>query len=494
MKPSIIFEEFKKAMLALVGDKQATTTALESATIALESIHKPTNYDVHSTIKKLGNITRAASLSQNESDALNAIGVACEGKLTKEVRENLKKVSAPYFEVCKKYDDAVSSAKAKIADLERQLSSVESSAAALVTKRDKALGKFFTDILVRICEQFEAKAPTGRLVAELREYALRAHNDDLGEFEGSLTDLSNCDSGKSPDAPKAYLVGLELPYLSEFIGELGNVVAAPIGVPDLTDDGTPKPPSEPAKVKWKTLAVGYSGETLNRDEISNKSFVRLVALSRRIVKHAQKGVLSTNRAAEKAGILNNRIDQFVFTSIRQFDKVLQGGINLAVKQAVETSGKDLSALNCLTSSPIVYKESTGFNLADFRAYIEDCLPHLEFKKGVWVLRSQRAIENRKLGAFGIHLFGQVPARLILDKPPLFPIIDWLQFRELKKLYSREAAAANKAAKADYANAWREFEESFPLDHQLATLETQLDNLDRERNALADKAAKLKAAM
>ena len=106
----------------------------------------------------------------------------------------------------------------------------------------------------------------------------------------------------------------------------------------------------------------------------------------------------------------------------------------------------------------------------------------------------RAIENRKLGAFGVHLFGQVPARLVTDKPPIFPILDWLQFRELKRLYSREAAAANKAAKADYANAWREYEESFPLESQLETLEAQLSKIDAERQSLADKAAKLKAAL
>lgn len=494
MKPSIVFEEFKKAMLALTGDKQAATIALESATIALESMVKPANYDVHSTIQKLGNITRAVSLSQNESEALNAIDVACEGKLTKEVRENLKKVSAPYFEVCKKYDDAVNASKGKIADLEKNLSSIEGSAATLVVKRDKELGKFFTDTLVRICEQFGAKAPTGRLIAELKAHALNASKDDLGEFEDSLIELSNCDSGKSPDAPKAYLGGLELPYLAEFIGELGTVVAAPAGLPDLTDDGALKPPAEPVRKKWQEFAIKFDGEVLNRDVIADKAFTRLMALSRRIVNHAQKGVLSTIRAAEKAGILNNRIDQFVFTSIRQFDKVLQGGINIAVKQAVETNGKDLSLLNRLTNSSIVYKESTGFNLADFRTYIEDCLPHLQFKAGVWSLRSQRAIENRELGSFGVHLFGKVPARLVTDKPPLFPIIDWLQFRELKRIYSKEAAQANKAAKADYANAWKEYEEAFPLEHQLSTLETQLERIDAERQSLADKAAKLKAAL
>lgn len=494
MKPSIIFEELKKSMLALVNDKQDATNAIEGATNALGSIVKPANYDVHSTIQKLGNITRAVSLSQNESEALNSIGVTCEGKLTKEVRENLKKVSAPYFEVCKKYDDAVCSAKNKIAELEKKLSSIEGSATALDMKRDNALGKFLTDILIGIAGQFGVKAPTGRLIAELKAYALKASNDDLSEFEDSLVELAKCDSSKSPDAPKSYLVGLELPYLSEFIGGLGAVVAAPVVEPDLTNDGALKPPTEPVRKNWKEFAVKYDGEVLNRDTVADKAFTRLMALSRRIVKHAQKGTLSTIRAAEKSGLLEGRVEQIVFTSVRQFDKILQGAVNIAVRQAVETSGKDLSALNCLTSSPVIYKESTGFNLHDFRAYIEDVLPHLEFKKGVWVMRSQRALENRGLGAFGVHLFGQVPARLITDKPPLFPVIDWLQFRELKKLYSKEVAAANKAAKADYANAWREFEESFPIEHQLATLETQLENLEKERNALAEKAAKLKAAM
>lgn len=494
MKPSIILQDFKKNMLSLAADKSSATDSIDNAKMAVDAIAKPVNYDVYSTVKKLATITRAVSLSDSESLALSAIGVTCEGKLSKDVRDNLKKVSTPFIALCEKYDADCLAASDKVAKLETKLADIERDATGEVSKRDKGIEKFLNSVSVTIAKQFGVNPPTGRFIAETRDYVLGCNSEDLAEFEGALLELSKCDSSKSPSACKSYLVGLELPYLSEFINKLGNVVAAPAQDPNLEPDNAPTPPTEPVRKKWREFAVSYAEECFNRDELTNKSFVRLMALSRRIVKHAQTGVLSTIRAAEKSGIISGRLDSAVMLTIGNMHKILQGGINAGVRLAVETGGKDLSILNKVTQSPLVWGEKTGFNLADFKTYIEDVLPHLEFKKGVWVIRSQRALENRGLGSFGVHLFGQVPARLVTDKPPLFPMLDWLQFRELKRLYTREAAAANKAAKADYQNAWREFEESFPLETQIETLEAQLSKLDAERQALADKAAKLKAAL
>lgn len=515
IKPSLVLANYKTKMAAITADKMATMAAIEAEKAKLVDalpfevkegqifVIKPTNYEHAPIIRKLLNITRAVSLSNNETDALSAIGVQCEGaKLTKTVRENLAKVAKPFLELCDKYESEASKVAETIAHFELRLSNIADSEIIAATVRDNALSSFFKATALDIANAFKVERPCGRYVAELVNFvsslkASREDNERLEEFEGSLIDLAACDSSKSPSAEKSYLSGLGLANLSAFIGGLGCPVAAPVTVPDVSagyDDGTPKPPVLAAKKKWQEFAREYSGELHNRDTIADKAFSRLLALGKRVALHAQKGTLSSIRVAEKSGIVSGRTDQIILGTIGQMHKILQGGINLGVRLAVETSGKDLSVLNRVTNCPLIWTKSTGFSLADFKTYIEDCLPHLEFKKGTWQLRSKKALENRKLGSFGIYIFGQLPACLVCDKPPVFPLLDWLQFRELKKQFSREAAAANKAAKAEYENAWLEYEESFPLDKQLETLESTLAAIDAERAAVVEKAAKLKAAL
>lgn len=515
IKPSLALANFKAKIVAIAADKKAAINAIEAEQAKLVNalpldikegqifVIKPDNFQHAPIVRKLLNITRAVSLSNSETAALAAIGVQCEGgKLSKTVRENLAIVAKPFLELCDKYDSEAAKIAETIAHFKLRLSNLADSEIRAATVRDNALNTFFKTTAINTSAAFGVSAPNGRYIAELLAYvgslkATKEDNDNLAEFEGSLIELANCDSSKSPQAAKGYLSGLGLANLAEFVGGLGNVVKAPETMPDVEagyDDGTPKPPVLAAKKKWQEFAREYSGDLTNRDTVTDKAFVRLLALGKRVAMHAQRGTLSSIRAAEKSGIVSGRLDSAIMLTIGNMHKILQGGINAGVRLAVETSGKDLSVLNRVTQSPLVWGENTGFNLSDFRAYIEDCLPHLEFKKGQWQMRSQKALENRNLGAFGVYIFGQLPARLVTEKAPLFPLLDWLQFRELKKQFSREAAAANKAAKADFENAWREFEESFPLDKQLETLEATLAAIDAERQAVIEKAAKLKAAM
>lgn len=488
-------------------------------------------------LAKLSNLKPSTRVSVGEAALLKSYGIAVESETLdtsalKLLRANvLSPINIAILDRNKSLDSAEQAELANTRALQRAEGAVEKA------ERDhkKAVAAEYKRLLLSIAETFgSGDKVTTKHVREIEQleslFSVQFPKEDklicsIGEFVcDQLYWLASLDSSTN-SAVSARIEGVKnvassMPYLCEYLGSMGaTVVRAPHGVNSIDNPELPDVPAEkPNLVKWFECAVveetDLGHNTVQAGDVRNVRAQRearealLWQIASVCKKHPQTGVLSSIKAFEKVGLPVDSAEgekAAIKAGLVGMDKILQGAINSAVRLAVRSRGADLSLLNYLNSFAIVYTPNVGFRNADYKDYILDTLPHLTWKApkggepiGKWELRGQRALENAKLGQFGIHLFGELPM-LAEDGSNTreFPILCLTRFRQIKKEAQALARETNKREKERHAAQWQEYADAWeaakPVEARLACIEAELEKLDQHHAELTKQANALRHA-
>lgn len=489
-------------------------------------------------LAKLSNLKCGTRISIDEAALLCHYGIAVESEVLdvsalKLLKSNvLKPIEAAILERNMKLDLAE---QAELANT-RALQRAENDAETAQRSYKKAVSAEYKRLLLSIAETFGNKGDkvTTKHVREIENleslFSGQFPKEDnltgsIGEFVcNELYWLASLDSATTA-AVSARVEDVKalvetMPYLVEFLESTGTtVVRAPEGFNSVDNPELPDVPAEkPNLVKWFECVTVEDSDlghnTMQANDVRNVRAQRearealLWQIASICKKHPQTGVFSSIKAFEKVGIPVDSVDgekEAIKAGLSGMDKILQGAINSAVRLAVRSRGADLSLLNYLNSFAIVYTPSVGFRNADYKDYILDTLPHLTWKApkgnetvGKWEMRGQRALENAKLGQFGIHLFGELP--MLADdgsNTREFPILCLNRFRQIKREAQIIARETNKREKERHASQWQAYadawESSKPVEARLACIEAELERLDQHHAELTKQANALRHA-
>lgn len=488
-------------------------------------------------LAKLSNLKPTTRVSIVEAELLKHYGIAVESETLDASALNLLKSN-----VLKPIDAAILVRNMKLdlaeqAEVSNTRAMQRAETAAEKAERDhkKAVAAEYKRLLLSIVETFgNGDKVTTKHVREIEEleslFSRQFPKEDnltgsIGEFVcNELYWLASLDSATTAavSARVEEVKGLveTMPYLVEFLNSIGTtIVRAPDGFNSVDNPELPDVPSEkPNLVRWFECAAieetDLGHNTAQANDVRNVRAQRearetlLWQIASICKKHPQTGVFSSIKAFEKVGIPVDSVDgekAAVKAGLSGMDKILQGAINSAVRLAVRSRGADLSLLNYLNSFAIVYTPNVGFRNADYKDYILDTLPHLVWKApkgnetvGKWELRGQRALENAKLGQFGIHLFGELP--MLADdgsNTREFPILCLNRFRQIKREAQSIARETNKREKERHASQWKEYSEAWeaakPVEARLASIEAELAKLDQHHEELTKQANALRHA-
>lgn len=480
---------------------------------------------------KLSNLKQTTRISTDEAALLQHYGIAVESETLdasalKLLKSNvLKPIEAAILDRNMKLDLAE---QAEVSNT-RALQRAENVAETAERSYKKAVSAEYKRLLLAIAETFgnNSDKVTTKHVGEVKTleslFGVSFPKEDnltgsIGEFVcNELYWLASLDSATtaavSARVEDVRSVASSMPYLCEYLVSTGTtVVRAPKGFNSKeVEDLPPVPAEKPDLVKWQECTIVEEAElghnTVSAREsrkVRESRLWELVALCR---KYPQKGVLAGLRAFDRfeSRLSNESKDGAnIAASLGGLDRVVQGAINSAVKRAVQSGGTDLSLLNKLNQYLIIYTPGVGFALSDYRVYIEDTLPHVKWvtpkngnQIGVWELRSQRYNENHKLGAFGVHLFGECRILGENGAPVLFPLLSLTQFRQIKKEAQSIARETNKREKERHASQWQAYADAWeaakPVEARLACIEAELAKIDQHHEELTKQANALRHA-
>lgn len=486
-------------------------------------------------LAKLSNLKPTTRVSSEEAALFSHYGVAVESETLdasalKLLKSNvLKPIEAAILERNMKLDLAEQAEVSHTSALRL----AENVAETAERSYKKAVSAEYKRLLLSIAETFgKGDKVTTKHVREIENleslFSEQFPKEDnltgsIGEFVcNELYWLASLDSS-STSAVSARIEEVKglvetMPYLVEFLNSIGTtIVRAPDGFNSKeVEDLPPVPAEKPDLVKWFECAAieetDLGHNTAQANDVRNVRAQRearetlLWQIASICKKHPQTGVFSSIKAFEKVGIPVDSVEgekAALIAALSGMDKILQGAINSAVRLAVRSRGADLSLLNYLNSFSIVYTPSVGFRNADYKDYILDTLPHLTWKApkgsetvGKWELKGQRALENAKLGPFGIHLFGELP--MLADdgsNTREFPILCLNRFRQVKREAQSIARETNKREKERHASAWQAYNDAWesakPVEARLASIEAELEKLDQHHEELTKQANALR---
>lgn len=481
--------------------------------------------ELRDDVSKLANIANLkvkTSLSDDETKLVKSYIGSDTKAVTTNVKQLIKSTLSVYSRAFKARDKLQSEASEAKAQALAVVARKENELALARKKLLEGVASDYKLLLLGCAEGFtpEGDNVTGRHLAEAKIVVswmlgesqapvverdgkqLKAHDSAFALFD-SLEALASVTIGQNDGLVSTLADEVNefgLPYLSEFVKSLGtNVTRTNPSDTSLGEESGHTIPKPAVKTAWQTCAAKRTVEPTVYIDVREKLRARLWAMVAKCREYKQKSILAGVRQWLRYS--EGRAATHPLDSLRDVMHLVQGGINAAVEQAVVTRGQDLTLLNKLNTFSIVYTPYVGFALSEYRQYIEDCLPHVVWKPakngervGKWELRSQKQLANRKLGSFGIYLFGEFP---ILpddnERAPVFPVLCLEKWRQIRKIAATEAKELNAAEKLREKEDWAAYEASFPLTKQIETLDSELSKVEAQLDALKAKKQALQHA-